>query len=194
MEAGSSRGFNPRSRPAPMMRPTPGPMPGRPGMGLGGRRGETPTDDAGMGTTPIEDTHAGMAAAAVFGPQLAPDAISGVIHIYNPPENLEELRQRALAPRTPAATPGSATPAPAAAPATPAAQPGDVPAVPEPQPDDLPLLDQPTDQPMLDQPTTDQPTDQPVPDTELNDATPAEPAPTDSPDVPETPEQPVIPE
>jgi len=70
--------------------------------------------EPGMSSNPTLSGQSGnfssLATAAQFGPQLATVAISGVIHIYNPPENLEEIENNAAAAaQTPAATVDPAT-------------------------------------------------------------------------------------
>lgn len=91
-ESGGLMGGRGRSGPAMIQRPRPlGPS--RPMPMPGG------ADEYGPEGSARGSEFASLAAAAQFGPQLAVVAISGVIHIYNPPENLEELRAKATAPK-----------------------------------------------------------------------------------------------
>lgn len=126
-----------------------------PDSGMGGRRGgyEEQYDPGYADTVMSEDptlsgtggSFQSLATAAQFGPQLASVAISGVIYIYNPPENLEELESGAAA----------RSQAPAAA--TPAADPADGGMIPEPADGDLEMPEVPESADDLELPAGDLP-------------------------------------
>ncbi|MCA8983655.1 MAG: hypothetical protein R3C12_13920 [Planctomycetaceae bacterium] len=144
--------FNPYPMPA-------GPMPAGPMPG-----GSVPMEDGAFRQDGTSSEFASLASAAQFGPQLAVVAISGLIHIYNPPENLVELREKAEAAAAAPAAQAESEPAPPEEPGQPAASPAPVPEVPE-SPDDLTPTPAPTpDQPEIPaDPAETPPTPEPEP-------------------------------